>query len=174
MKLKKVLFKIIAICIILLLVISLVFATTIVLRGKKYSEIINCACKTYKVETSLVYAVIYTESKFDRNAVSNKGAIGLMQIMPKTAEFIAEISGIVNGYDIKDAKTNINFGVCYLSYLFKKYGSELLVLACYNAGEGNVAKWQENGEITLNNIPYKETASYVKRVLRRKNIAANL
>jgi len=118
----------------------------------KYGPLIQKASDRYKVDYSLVKAVIKAESNFNHKAVSPKGAQGLMQLMPKTASTL----------QVKDSfepESNIEGGVKYLRYLMNVYNGHLpLALAAYNAGEKAVAKY---GGIP----PYAETKGYVKRVL---------
>ncbi len=118
----------------------------------KYGPLIQKASDKYKVDYSLVKAVIKAESNFNHKAVSPKGAQGLMQLMPKTASTL----------QVKDSfepESNIEGGVKYLRYLMNVYNGHLqLALAAYNAGEKAVAKY---GGIP----PYAETQGYVKRVM---------
>jgi soluble lytic murein transglycosylase-like protein len=118
----------------------------------KYGPLIQKASDKYKVDYSLVKAVIKAESNFNHKAVSPKGAQGLMQLMPKTASTL----------QVKDSfepESNIEGGVKYLRYLMNVYNGHLqLALAAYNAGEKAVAKY---GGIP----PYNETQGYVKRVM---------
>ena len=127
---------------------------------KKYSSL-------YGVDSELCLAVIKTESNFNKSAVSNKGAIGIMQIMPSTAGYISSMLNITD-YDLFSEETNINFGIFYLSYLFKKFNDETLVILAYNAGEGNVEKWLKENTIKVNNVPFLETRNYLKKVRKRK------
>jgi len=119
-----------------------------------YDTIINTAAMLYAVDPSLIKAVIKTESNFDPNAVSNKGACGLMQLIPETAERFSVT-------DIFDPRQNIYGGTEYLSYLLNLFhGDTELALAGYNAGENAVIKYD-------NQIPpYKETQNYVKKVMK--------
>ena len=120
------------------------------------------------ISGELVAAVVWTESKFDSDAVSGKGARGLMQLMPRTAEWCAELKGVEYSDDMLfDPEYNIALGAFYLKYLIDKFGDETAAVAAYNAGEGNVSKW---GEISPENIPFPETAEYVKRVARARNV----
>ena len=135
---------------------------------KKYMPIIAEYSKIYSVDAHLVLAVIKTESSFNKTAVSNKGAVGLMQIMPSTAEFVAEMVGVRGVINLYDPNTNINLGTAYLKYLLNKFKNVNFALAAYNAGEGNVKKWIENG--TINPFPYKETELYVRRVVKRQKL----
>jgi soluble lytic murein transglycosylase-like protein len=119
-----------------------------------YDEIIKNAALIYGVDPALIKAVIKTESNFDPRAVSNKGACGLMQLIPATAERF----GVS---DVFDPKANIYGGTKYLSWLMTYFKGDIkLVLAAYNAGEKSVEKYD-------NNIPpYKETINYVKKVFK--------
>ncbi|MBQ7652941.1 MAG: lytic transglycosylase domain-containing protein [Clostridia bacterium] len=113
----------------------------------------------------MIAAIIRVESNFDPLARSNKGAIGLMQLLPKTAEYVAQIFKI--GYDesdLLDGEKNIQIGVLYLSYLLDRFSLEWVIVA-YNAGETITKKWIESG-VSLNKIPYKETRDYYKKVVR--------
>lgn len=114
------------------------------------------AASRYKLDPSLIKAVIQQESGFDKNAVSPKGAMGLMQLMPKTAELL----GVDNPYNVRD---NIMGGSRFLKSLLEKYNNDLdKALAAYNAGPDAVDKY---GGIP----PYNETQDYVKQVIRNFN-----
>lgn len=121
----------------------------------------TAAADEFGVEKALVYAVIRTESKFRPQAKSHAGAVGLMQLLPETAEWVAKSLGEKIG-DLYDPRINIRLGTAYLKYLLGKF-SLSDALAAYNAGEGNVAGWIESG---AQEYPYSETRTYVKRVLR--------
>lgn len=134
----------------------------------KYTEEIEFYSQKYKISPSLVFAVIKTESGFDRNAISHAGAIGLMQVMPKTAQQIANELKI-SEFNLCAPKTNINFGCYYLSQLLSRYANEKTALAAYNAGSGNADRWLKNKAfsddgITLKSIPFPETDNYVRKV----------
>lgn len=140
----------------------------------RYKEEILLYSDTYSVPADLVCAVIYAESGYDPNAVSPAGAVGLMQLLPGTAEEIAGKLSIDN-YDLCDPETSINFGTYYLAYLYKLLGDWNTVAAAYNAGIGNVKLWLADTEysadgITLIKIPFRETAAYVKRVASGREI----
>lgn len=133
-----------------------------------YSEYIRVHAREHGLDPALVAAVIYQESKFRTSAKSSSGAIGLMQLTPSTAEGIAirTHGSAFHTSDLYNAEINIRYGAWYLHNLFVKYGSERLVLAAYNAGQGNVDKWRANGEP----IQFAETRAYVARVEHLKSI----
>jgi soluble lytic murein transglycosylase-like protein len=121
------------------------------------------AAKTYNVDFELLQAVIVAESGFDHLAVSPKGAIGLMQLMPDTAKRFGVNADKSKSVELKlrDPKTNINAGAKYLRTLINMFPGKLeLAIASYNAGEGAVQKYG-------NKIPpYKETQNYVSTVIQ--------
>lgn len=141
---------------------------------KAYDEMIVEASTEFFVEASLIKAVIKAEGNFNKRAISEKGASGLMQILPKTFVYVKALYGL--NYlpdDIFDPKTNIFVGTAYLNYLFNKFKTEREVVAAYNAGEGNVLTWLTSNEYsldgkTLNYIPFAETTRYVEKVLLYK------
>lgn len=177
-------FLLIVACIILSLII---FKTPMlkILYPRKYSDIVEEYAKKYEVEDNLIYAVIKAESNFNEKAVSNKKAIGLMQIMEKTAKEIATTCDIeINENDnarekIAEVQNNINIGTKYLSNLLEKYNNIEVAIAAYNAGTGNVDKWIEEGIIkqdgtNIENVPYKETNNYVRKTLANYNLYKQL
>ncbi len=127
-----------------------------------YSEYIRVHAKEHKLDPALMAAVIYQESKFRPAVESTSGAIGLMQLTPSTARGIAIRTGgnAFRTSDLYNPEINIRYGAWYLDNLFAKYHDEKLVLAAYNAGQGNVDKWIANGE----SIQFPETRAYVSRV----------
>ncbi len=122
----------------------------------EYDHIIKTSSDKYGVSTSLIKAVIHAESGYNPNAVSHKGASGLMQLMPGTAKSLK----VINSFDPKD---NVEGGVKYLRFLLDTFkGDVSLALAAYNAGLSKVAKY---GGIP----PYAETRNYVNKVLSYMN-----
>ena len=118
---------------------------------------------------ALAYAVMKAESNFEESAVSSAGAVGLMQLRPSTAQFIAERSGIPFFPErLTDGEYNTRLGCAYLAYLLERFEEET-ALAAYNAGEGTVQGWlsdprcSEDGR-TLFQIPYAETRRYLKKI----------
>src|SRR5512142_1854057 len=123
---------------------------------QSYVDIINTACGRHGVDPALVHAIVRVESDFNPYAMSRKGAMGLMQLMPQTA-FDMKVRDTFNPGE------NIDGGVKYLRYLIDRYDGNLsLALAAYNSGETAVNKW---GTIP----PFPETKNYVQRVLKLYN-----
>ena len=132
-----------------------------------YQEEVLAASHEFDVPASLLYAVIKTESGFRKNAVSKKGAVGLMQILPSTYEELAPKLSLDENSHLFSPAVNIRVGAYYLSWLYQRYLSWDIALAAYNAGPRNVAKWLEEDK-TLSRIPYPETEQYVWRVQRAR------
>lgn len=136
----------------------------------RYEEQIVMYSDKYDVDPYLVAAVIKVESRFLPQVVSHQGAVGLMQIMPTTADWAAKTMGIKDFSigDLKNADTNINIGTWYLSMLLREFGGDTtLALAAYNGGMGNVEKWLKSGKLDESNIediPFGETRDFVARV----------
>lgn len=135
--------------------------------------IIQCA-EEENISPSLLEAVILTESKFDEKAVSHVGAVGMMQLMPDTAHWISEESGLPSD-NLASPDQNIPLGAWYLNYLLKKYhNNEVFALAAYNAGRGNVDEWIEKnkwpeGFSDMEKIPFPETREFVKSVVTARD-----
>ena len=134
----------------------------------RYEQIVRGHARHYGLDPALLAAVIYQESKFDPGAQSRSGAIGLMQLTPSTAHGIAIRTGgfRFRTVDLLNPEINIRYGAWYLRNLFQKYGDERLVLAAYNAGQGNVDRWRAEGQ----SIAFAETRAYVDRVEDLKQI----
>lgn len=141
-----------------------------------YQDTINFYADRYEVDRNLVASVILAESKFRQDATSVHGARGLMQIMPETGRWIAtQIEDDSFSVDkLYNVNMNIKYGTWYLSELQTEFeGNEVLALAAYNAGRGNVYEWMEKYHWDINfkdytKIPFPETREYVKRVLENK------
>ena len=123
-------------------------------KASQYDSIIEQAAATAALEPNLLRAVIVVESGFNSRAVSKRGAVGLMQLMPATATRF----GVSNPYD---ARQNVHAGARYLKFLMDRFGHDIrLALAAYNAGEEAVER--NGGQIP----PFSETMAYVPRVLK--------
>lgn len=142
----------------------------------KYKNIVIKYSEEYSgeddVDPLFIMSIIKAESNFDKDAKSNKGALGLMQVTPSTGEWIAEkLNEEMFAEDkLFDPDTNIRYGIWYINYLSKQFDGNLnLIIAAYNAGPGSVDKWlddssySQNGE-DLDNIPFVETDKYVEKV----------
>ena len=120
----------------------------------RFDKLIDEAAKHFDVDAGLVSAVIKAESDYNPREVSNKGARGLMQLMPSTAERF----GVTNSFD---PVANVYAGTRYLRWLLQTFeGNADLAVAAYNAGEGNV--WKYNGV-----PPFRETLTYIRRIASR-------
>ncbi len=130
----------------------------------------------------MIYAIIKAESNFEPNVTSSADAKGLMQLMEETA---IERSNVIDNedvqtYDLYDPETNIKLGTSYFAYLLGLYDDNmLLAIIAYNAGLGNVEQWIKDGIIKadgsdIENIPYKETENYVRKILRDYQMYLNL
>lgn len=127
---------------------------------KKYTSYIEKYSNEFDVEAELCYSVARCESGFLPEKTSNKGAVGVMQIMPNTAKWCCDMLGEEYDYErLKTAEYNIKIGVFYLSYLKTKFSSLDDVIKAYNAGETVVREWNRKGK-----EPYEETKNYLKKV----------
>jgi soluble lytic murein transglycosylase len=135
----------------------------------RYSNNVRVYASQDHLDPALLAAVIETESKFNPDARSNAGAIGLMQLTPSTAKGIAKYTGGSRFQlsDLTNPDINMRYGAWYLGHLLERYhGNEQLALAAYNAGEDNVDRWQREHV----GIQFSETRGYVHKVERLKKI----
>lgn len=147
-----------------------------------YREIILKEADLYNLDPCLLAAIIKTESNFNHGAVSVRGALGLMQLMPETGEWAAKQMGLKNYSREKlfEPATNIHIGSWYVANLLKGFnGSTAMMLASYNGGQGNVKKWlqqdQWSGQFeSVDQIPFPETREFVKKVQRYRQIYSRL
>ena len=141
----------------------------------EYTDLVNKAAKEYNLQPALIYGVIHTESRFNPDAGSSVGALGLMQIMPETFDWLQEKRGEAGKYTTEDLYTpsvNIDYGSYLLRYFLDYYGNEKCAVAAYNAGF-EVSNWLEDPNcspdgMTLDVIPYPETSEYVVKVENAK------
>jgi len=138
----------------------------------KYQESVEKYADIYGLEKSMVNAVIFCESHFEPQAVSAAGAVGLMQVTEETGQWASKQMGMGSEpLDLTSPDRNIQIGCWYLHWLMEKFDGETeTALAGYNAGHGNVQKWLADETIsadgiTLEEIPYEETKSYVQKVM---------
>ena len=182
--------KKIYILLIVILIIALLIAFRVpekvlkIIYPLKYDNYVETYSEKYNVDKYLIYAIIKAENNFDNHAVSSKEAKGLMQLMKNTAKDITKKLELKIQDDeienrLLDSEFNINLGTKYISILLEKYNSVELALIAYNAGSGNVDTWLENGTLksdgsNVEEVPYKETNSYVRKILRDYDIYKNL
>lgn len=183
---KKTLFIILVIIILLILlaIINIPEKIQKIIYKKEYSEYVQKYALEYNVDENLIYAVIKAESNFKVDAKSSKDAIGLMQLMESTAmDILRQINITISDEELeeklKEPDININLGTKYLSILLEKYQNVELAVTAYNAGIGTVDNWIEKGIIKndgsdIENVPYKETNNYVRKILRDYKIYSNL
>lgn len=152
------------------------FMFNFILYPIKYKNTINSCSKNYGVNNALVASIICVESSFNEQAKSNRGALGLMQLMPATAKWLCEKKGEEYDEDkLLTAEYNINLGTYYLKYLMGRFDSLDNAIMAYNAGEGIVNSWLKNADLSedgkqLNKIPYPETSAYLSKVKRAMNV----
>jgi len=155
-----------------------------IIYKKEYVEEVEKYSQQYQVDANLIYAVIKAESNFNPNAKSNKNAIGLMQLMEDTAkDILKRVDLKITDSELRDklyeADVNINLGTKYLAVLLERYKNVEIAVTAYNAGIGTVDNWIEKGIIKddgsdVENIPYKETNNYVRKILRDYKIYGGL
>ncbi len=175
---------IIFIIIVLIIVVILLTKSDYILKKIykiNYKEYVEKYSEEYNVDKYLIYAIIKAESNFKEGALSSKGATGLMQLMDNTAREVAEniIMEYESGVTLYNPEKNIKLGIAYYSNLKKIYKVDEIALAAYNAGSGNVNKWIEQEIIKpdgsdIENIPYKETNTYIRKILKDYKIYKKL
>lgn len=162
---------------IVFILLKIVRVQDIVLRNIypiQYEKYVEEYANQNGLDKYMVYAIIKAESNFNPDVKSQSNAIGLMQLLEETA---VERSNVIDEQnvteeDLYNPETNIKLGTSYYAYLLKHYnGNNILALTAYNAGMGNVDTWIKTGVIKndgsdIENIPYKETNNYVRKILR--------
>jgi len=147
----------------------------------KHADLISRSADQNQLDPALVAAVIYEESSFEETISSDAGAVGLMQLMPSTAVWIAAKTGGADFLvtDLKDPSVNIAYGCWYLRYLTDRYGSSELALAAYNGGTENLDKWLADAQAqgrpfsSAVDIPWPETREFVTSVDKTRDIYAS-
>ncbi len=142
----------------------------------EYREIVERVSAEEGIAEHVLYAVIFTESSFDAEAVSKVGAVGLMQLLPSTAEWLTMREGVEYTEDmLKDPEFSVRYGAKFLKILYDRYNNWDAAHAAYHAGFGRVDSWLEEGiahyeEGQLVGIPIDTTETYVNRLreLREK------
>lgn len=163
------------------IVVALAFVALIAARGPawlqrlyhplRYQPEISAAASRHGVDPFLVAGVIASESGYDASIVSRAGAVGLMQVLPSTADELSrsgEVHMGVKASELTSPAVNVEFGAAYLGQLMRRFDDTRTALAAYNAGPATVDKWLHRpggGKITYADVAFPETKRYVKRVL---------
>ena len=140
---------------------------------RHWSAEINIAGEKLGIDPFLIAALIREESHYNEYAKSATGAVGLMQLMPQTANYmISMLTNDINSLqNLENPRINMYIGCNYLKYLKEQFNNDLMVIAAYNGGEGSVRRWikkydTDDYDEFIEDIPYKETQNYVKKVFR--------
>jgi soluble lytic murein transglycosylase len=141
-----------------------------------YEDEIAAVAEKYDLDPYLVAAVARTESGFDPDARSHAGAVGLMQLLPKTAEWVTSLDSW-KGPDnpaLTNPQDSLELGACYLAYLHRTLDDPTAAIAAYNAGQNAVRGWIKkaggSASFGIEDIPYPETQEFVRRVERYRTI----
>lgn len=144
----------------------------------EHAGAIRAGAERYDLDPALVAAVVYAESRFDERARSSQGAVGLMQVLPDTADQIADESGglTFTTEDLEDPRINVRYGSYYLRQALDAYDGDVrAAVASYNAGMGAVSEWVagssgDGHRLRVGDIPYSETRAYVEKVLEARRV----
>lgn len=144
----------------------------------EYTDYIQESAERYQVNPYFIAAMAKCESDFDANATSSAGAVGVMQMMPETAQEVANL-GLVDStkyspQNLNDPEVNINYGAAYLRYLVERYHEMNPAIAAYNAGMGNVDKWLSEDTDIRASVGFEETEKYIQLVNRAKSMYEKL
>jgi soluble lytic murein transglycosylase len=136
-----------------------------------YREVFQEYAKAQGLDEAWVFGLVRQESRFVTDARSSAGAAGLMQVMPRTAKFVASKIGMRNfrPKSVTEVETNVNLGTGYMKLVLDQLGHPVLASAAYNAGPGRARRWRDarplEGAIYAESIPFAETRDYVKKVM---------
>jgi soluble lytic murein transglycosylase len=136
-----------------------------------FPEVFREYAKTHNLDEAWVLGLVRQESRFIADARSSAGAAGLMQIMPRTAKFVASKIGLrkYRQKDVTEIETNVGLGTGYLKLVLDQLGHQMLASAAYNAGPSRARRWRDvkplEGAIYAETIPFTETRDYVKKVM---------
>jgi soluble lytic murein transglycosylase len=140
-----------------------------------HAEVIRAEAAANGVTPDLVAGVIYRESRFSESARSDRGAVGLMQVLPETAAWIHDQPGgpAAEPERLAEPRVNIAYGVWYLAYLLREYDDVAYALAAYNGGEANLRDWiadarSRGDSLDVPEIPFPETRGFVTGVLQAR------
>lgn len=170
-------YKLISLLLILSVILIIIIVNAVELGvqtvyPRQYIDLVEENAERFDIDESLIYALIKTESGFDKNAVSSVGAKGLTQITPDTFSWLQTKTD--EEYDenaLFEPEISVYYGVYFLDMLLEEFGNTETALAAYHAGRGKVNEWLADPRIspdgeTLENIPYEDTSGYVKRVVK--------
>ena len=175
-----------ALLVLLLLTVSVIIiynAVSLVLQTvypRSYSEEISRNAEIYDLDEALLYALIETESGFDKNAVSSVGAKGLTQITPETFQWLQTKTGESYEDDaLFEPEVSVKYGAFFLRYLLDEFGDTKTALAAYHAGRGRVNEWLSDPRYSsdgkkLDVIPYNDTDFYAEKVLKVRERYCNI
>jgi soluble lytic murein transglycosylase len=137
-----------------------------------FREVFTEYAKAYELDESWILGIVRQESRFITDARSAAGAAGLMQVMPRTARFVAHRMGVRNyrNKGVTEVATNVTLGTGYLRLVLDQLGSEVLASTAYNAGPARARRWRDDsrpleGAVYIETIPFPETREYVKKVM---------
>lgn len=163
--------KLVRLAVVIVVISVIAFTALKNIYKTEYLSIINNECTVYNLSPIEILSVIKAESNFKPDAVSSKGAIGLMQITLETANWCAGKIGMSNldTSDLYVPEINIKIGTYYYAYLLDKYNDKNTAIAAYNAGMGNVGKWLQNSLYStdgskITDTPFKETNRYITKI----------
>ena len=147
-----------------------------------YSKYVYKYSEQNMIDPYLTFSIIRAESNFNKESLSKSGAVGLMQLMESTAQEVANKKNLNNftKEDLYNPEINIMLGTSYFKQLLEKYGNNTFIaLVAYNAGIGIVDSWIKEGILNkdgdnLENVPYKETNMYVRKIIRDYKIYKDL
>lgn len=138
-----------------------------------YREVIGGAARRSNIDPYLLLALVHAESGFDPQVVSKRGAVGLTQVMPETADDIMKARGRKTGVSVKQLKNpefNVEIGAEYLAQLRERYdGDYTMALAAYNAGIVNADRWEKGSGDPAARIDFPQTRHYVDKVLKERD-----
>ena len=157
-----------------------VVLTAQTLYPKKYSDLIEKIANELEIESILIYAMIEAESGFNKDAVSEAGAMGLTQITSETFQWLqTKTKTSYVDEDLFEPEISIYFGAFFIKLLLEEFDSVEVTFAAYHAGRGQVNEWlsdprySPDGE-TLETIPFKDTSNYVKKIIKNIKIYNNI
>ena len=136
-----------------------------------YQDVFRGYAATHGVDEAWVLGLVRQESRFNTDARSSAGAAGLMQVMPRTARYVASKIGLRNyrSTSVTELETNVTLGTGYLKLVMEQLGHPVLASAAYNAGPSRARRWRDDkpleGAIYIESIPFSETRDYVKKVM---------